>query len=362
MSRLALAVIVVAACRESHVPYKPPPPDDAPAPLIDAPPPVDAAVAVEKPRPVKVAVGEHFSCAVMTDASARCWGKNSDGQLGEGTTADSSTPVKVPIRGVVDVVLGTAHACALLDDSSVACWGRINVAAGVQGAKRIFAVRGASCASLNDGSLVCWGDLDAKGHIRTSGTPTPRGPMPVPDVDHVIDVTPTGVLREDGTASWFGDKLTLEGVTEIASDGEGLCGLRRDGTVVCTGPRRCAWTKKTPVPAIEELALPKAKHLAFDAGRCVVTTTGKVQCLAANGCKADAPWPGVTNAEAVIGTCVRTKVGELRCGRSESTSRMTHVCASTSGQIICLGSNKFGALGRGEVSDRLHTDPVAVSF
>jgi alpha-tubulin suppressor-like RCC1 family protein len=292
MNRRLYVVLVVAACREKHVPYTPPVPDDAPALAIDAPAPIDAAVAIEKARPVKVATGDRFSCAVMSDARARCWGANNDGQLGDGTTTDRPSPVTVPISGVVDIAVGTAHACALLDDSSVTCWGRINKPTGVQGAKRIFAVEGAACASLTDASLVCWGNVDAKGHVRRSAdAPANRAPTPVPDVTRVIAVTATGVLRDDGTAPWFGDKVTLVDVTEIAADGEGLCGLRRDGVVICAGPRHCKWTKKnTPAPAIEELVLAKAKHLAFDAGTCVLTIAGKQQCLSkSDGCRADAP-------------------------------------------------------------------------
>ncbi|MBA2698494.1 MAG: hypothetical protein H0U61_06925 [Nocardioidaceae bacterium] len=41
------------------------------------------------------AVGTGHSCAVRTDGTAWCWGSNLTGQLGNGTTEDSSTPVRV---------------------------------------------------------------------------------------------------------------------------------------------------------------------------------------------------------------------------------------------------------------------------
>src|SRR5690606_32142623 len=118
--------------------------------------------------------------------------------------------------------------------------------------------------------------------------------------------------REDRTMVWFGDKVEVPDVIDIAADAEGLCGLRGDGTVACVGPRHCAWKKKTPVPAVEVLALPKARRLAFDVGPCVVTQAGRLQCLdSKNGCRADDPWPGLTEAEAVSGNCVRTRSGGL---------------------------------------------------
>ena len=86
----------------------------------------DAAVAAVAAKPTKIVVGDHTSCAILADATLRCWGKNNEGQLGIGTTIDSAKPVMPNLRGVIDVVLGSAHACALLDDRSVTCWGRIN--------------------------------------------------------------------------------------------------------------------------------------------------------------------------------------------------------------------------------------------
>lgn len=72
--------------------------------------------------------GTHM-CATAGDGMAFCWGYNYHGQLGDGTTTSSSTMVKVAQVGalagkkVVATATGGAHTCALLDDDSVACWG-----------------------------------------------------------------------------------------------------------------------------------------------------------------------------------------------------------------------------------------------
>ena len=44
---------------------------------------------------VAITAGSSHSCAVLDDNSARCWGHNFDGQLGDGTTIGSSVPVPV---------------------------------------------------------------------------------------------------------------------------------------------------------------------------------------------------------------------------------------------------------------------------
>lgn len=65
----------------------------------------------------QVSVGDGFSCVVTTDGGAFCWGRNTFGQLGDGTTADRLEPVAVVKPGVLagkpvtSITAGTDHAC-----------------------------------------------------------------------------------------------------------------------------------------------------------------------------------------------------------------------------------------------------------
>src|SRR3989441_6531274 len=64
-------------------------------------------------------------CALFGDGTAQCWGRNDDGQLGDGTFTSSSTPLRVGgLTGAAAVSGGFYHTCALLGDGTVQCWGR----------------------------------------------------------------------------------------------------------------------------------------------------------------------------------------------------------------------------------------------
>ncbi len=75
---------------------------------------------------VTIAAGGSHSCALLSDSTIKCWGLNTDGELGSGpsATANSSTPVAVAGLGpALDVTAGDTHTCALLKDRTVWCWG-----------------------------------------------------------------------------------------------------------------------------------------------------------------------------------------------------------------------------------------------
>ncbi len=100
------------------------------APLVIA-----GATTVTTPTPAtvplsgvaQIATGGSHTCARMTDATVKCWGANTSGQLGLGTTVATSTPTTVPgLTGVAQIALGGNHSCAVLADTTVKCWGANN--------------------------------------------------------------------------------------------------------------------------------------------------------------------------------------------------------------------------------------------
>ncbi|MGH7754379.1 MAG: RCC1 domain-containing protein, partial [Gemmatimonadales bacterium] len=87
--------------------------------------PSPVTVASGAVRFVSVAAGGRHSCALNPEGQAFCWGDNSAGQLGDGTTVASNVPV--PSAGALRFfrfVTGDAHTCGRTQASTVFCWGR----------------------------------------------------------------------------------------------------------------------------------------------------------------------------------------------------------------------------------------------
>ena len=71
---------------------------------------------------ISVAVGES-ACALRAGGTVACWGSNYRGQLGNGTTSSSSTPVAIPsLTGATAISVTGYDACAVLPPH-VECWG-----------------------------------------------------------------------------------------------------------------------------------------------------------------------------------------------------------------------------------------------
>jgi alpha-tubulin suppressor-like RCC1 family protein len=73
-----------------------------------------------------VAAGGAFTCATDGVRQLYCWGSNDEGQLGVGAagTTLATAPVETMLTGAVhDVDAGEAFACAVLDSGEVWCWG-----------------------------------------------------------------------------------------------------------------------------------------------------------------------------------------------------------------------------------------------
>ena len=203
---------------------------------------------------VNVAAAEYHTCAVLDDATLKCWGFGRNGQLGYGDgnrrgdgpgemgnslpTVDLGTG-----RTALQVTAGEFHTCALLDDMTVKCWGygqfgqlgygdlhsrgdgpgemgdelpAVDVGTG-HTAVQVSAGRDHTCALLDDATVKCWGK--GNGGRLGYGDGNNRGDGPGEMGDNLPSV-------DLGTG-----RTTLK----VAAGDSHTCALLDDGTVKCWG-------------------------------------------------------------------------------------------------------------------------------
>jgi alpha-tubulin suppressor-like RCC1 family protein len=217
-------------------------------------------------------VGYLHTCAVLSDGTVKCWGENSHGQLGNGPSFfNFFSPVAVPgVTNAIAVSAGVYHTCAVLSDGPVKCWGN-NSAGGlgdgttinsstpvtVSGITNATAVvtDDDTCAIISDGTVKCWGE-NAYGQLGNDATADSSTPVTVSGITTAVAVAVdehTCALLSDGTIKCWGwntygqlgngttaDSFTpvsVSGITTavaVAAD-EHTCALLSDGTIKCWG-------------------------------------------------------------------------------------------------------------------------------
>ena len=137
---------------------------------------------------VAISVGFFHTCAILDDGSVSCWGYNSEGQLGDGTTTNRNTPTlvtfpEVPVTAVAiaaeistnTLSTGGDGACAITtgtpaNESQTYCWGGNGDGQLGNGMSLVSIKTGwhHSCGINSTGSVYCWGNND-KGQLGVPG-------------------------------------------------------------------------------------------------------------------------------------------------------------------------------------------------
>lgn len=167
-----------------------------------------------------IALGYYHSAAITKDGSLYMWGYNRSGQLGDGTTTDRYTPVKI-MDNVASVSLGGSHSAAVTKDGSLYMWGdngngrlgdgtttdRYTPVKIMDNVASVSLGSSHSAAITKDGSLYMWG-YNYYGQLG-DGTTTDRY-TPVKIMDNVASVSLGGnhsaaITKDSNLYMWGGN-------------------------------------------------------------------------------------------------------------------------------------------------------------
>ena len=222
-----------------------------------------------------ISAGARHTCAIRTDATLWCWGRSTEGQLGNGVQGGSiHTPTQVPGSGWATVGAAYFHTCATRTDGSAWCWGENlygQVGDGTDATYRAspaqvagtdwISVSGGSnhsCGLRTDGSAWCWG-LGDDGFFGPQGWGYTTSPVQVAGswaafesgLRHVC-----GITADHGLSCWgnnqsgelglgfvsgYNDPVTVPGQVPgddwlaVSAGATTTCALRLDRTAWCWG-------------------------------------------------------------------------------------------------------------------------------
>jgi alpha-tubulin suppressor-like RCC1 family protein len=348
-----------------------------------------------------IAAGESHTCALTTGGAVKCWGFNANGQLGDGANADQLVPVVVSglTGGVSAIAAGERHTCALIASGGLKCWGRnfeghlgdgtttqrltpVDVSGLTGGVSAIAAGGFHTCAVTTGGGAKCWGG-NFSGQVGDGTTTRRLTPVDVSGLAggaiaiaagafHTCAVSNGGALKcwgsnsgqiGDGTAT---ERLTpvdvsglTGGVSAIAVGVNHSCALTTAGRVQCwgfnaNGQLGDATTSNRLTPT--DASGLSSGVSAIDAGSfhtCAASSSGGVKCWGNNPV-------GQIGDGTSFNRITPVNVSGLTSGVSAITAGREHTCAlDTSGGVKCWGNNSGGQLGDGSTMTRL--TPTGVS-
>lgn len=301
----------------------------------------------------QIAAGGVHTCALTTAGGILCWGDNSYGQLGTGDFNASAVPVAVNglSNGVGAISVGAGSTCALTTTGGILCWGNnsygqlgdgstarssnlpVAVSGLSSGVSAIGVSAGSACALTTAGGVLCWGD-NRYGQLGNRSTVSSNVPVAVVGLN--------------------------SGVSTLSVGGDHTCALTITGSVLCWGDNHygqlgtgsTAHNSTVPV-TVSSLSSGVSALSTGDSHTCALTTAGAVLCWGYNSA-------GQLGNGNITPSNLPVAVNGLSASVSSLSAGGNHTCALlTTGASTCWGENNFGQLGNGQTV--ASSVPVAVN-
>jgi alpha-tubulin suppressor-like RCC1 family protein len=362
-----------------------------------------ATLMVEEGRVVILDAGRGHSCAIALDGSAFCWGRNDQGQLGDGTLSDRRRPT--PVLGgltFVAITAGDFHTCGITTFGEAYCWGLNQFGAlgdasqvrrltpvAVSGG-RVFASISAgiqnTCGITTDNAAYCWGQgfFGANGNGSQANALTPQpvsGGHAFASISagsqYACGVTTAGqgYCWGNGGNGHLGNGSTANRLVPVAVAGQLTFALISTGTLhacgVTTSGEGYCWglgqfgrlgngsTANFLTPQHVSGAIVFSRISAGGFHTCGVAVDGTGYC-----------WGGNVDGSLGTGSALsRSTPGFVAGGLTWASISASGVIGPPSSafscgvtvdnQTYCWGSGNFGSLGNGSTSNRLTPTPVA---
>jgi hypothetical protein len=299
------------------------------------------------------------TCTLHDDGSMRCWGDNSNGELGDGAISASATPVRVPgLDDAIDLQVAHTNACAVKRDKSLHCWGPDAVAefadfGSVNGP--LVPAQYISGCRIDGASVKC--SMRDYVSVQSSSLTPNRGPLKSAAMHRdgsVCVVERSGAvmclhgMADNGLDVKWRPLAAPGAVDELQPLGVGFCARQRDGHVSCFVDHRYDTDEDylEKAPASPKLVLvPGLAHVVQlatgQSDACAITAAGDVLCWDADRQSKLVAMPTLHGATALAGNHL-------------------HMCALVNGEAWCWGENMFGQLGDGTSTEMLERVAVPV--
>ena len=317
------------------------------------------------PQPVNLGTGRtaeiastggSHTCAILDDGSLKCWGSNTDGQLGIGTAGWSeykTTPQTVNLgTGITPEFLDLANdnTCAITDDNVIKCWGRnyngmlglgtsyssaVSVPANVSVDSDSYPVSitsssnyyGIKCVTLEDRTIQCWGY----------------------DYQDILGWAAPSRIYNSREIGIYVNRT----VTEIAAGSHHNCIIDNMGELKCwgrgtSGQLGIGNSINIDTPAKVDLGAGRTATYVSAKGMvsCAILDNGSLKCWGYNYYGQLGIGTSGNGPDSTKDTPQYVDLGTNRTAKSVSNG-WSHTCAILDNGSLNLGSNSNGQLGIG---------------